>query len=50
MGSADAYDVQRDDDDETRYTGRTYDRDELDRLCGIAEAWHDLDPEGVMWS
>jgi hypothetical protein len=49
MRDADAYDVQCDDDDETRYSGRTYDRDELDLLCGVNEPWWDIDPEGVMW-
>jgi hypothetical protein len=49
MDTADRYDVERDDEDETRYSGRTYDPDELDRMCGISEPWHDLDPEGVMW-
>jgi len=48
--AADTYDQVRDDEDETRYTGRTYDRDELDAICGISEPWYDLDPEGVMWT
>jgi hypothetical protein len=49
MRPADVYDEERDDADETRYSGRSCDRDELDRMAGISEPWHDLDPEGVMW-
>jgi hypothetical protein len=47
---SETYDVQRDDEDETRYAGRSYDLDEPDRMCGINEPWYDLDPDGVMWS
>ena len=47
----DAYDKQRDDEDETRYSGRDYDRDELDRMVGgISEEWHNLDDEVVMFA